>query len=94
MEVYTGGAKTGNLFQKENQVVTNLVLPKGEATPEHAVPYTVVVVPVKGRLIFTAGDQEEEIYPGRIIRMEPEEHHALLALEDSEVIVVKSLLYA
>lgn len=92
MHRYEGKGSTGHVFESENQVVTNLVIPAGKDIPTHDAPYTVVVVPVKGRIIFSGENFSEEIYPGVIVRMEPNEPHSLHALEDSELMVVKSSL--
>lgn len=92
MNKYSGTGKIGHIFESENQVVTNLVMATGKEIPTHRAPFTVVVVPVKGRVIFKGEDFEEEIFPGTIVRMEPNEDHSLVALEDSELMVIKSNL--
>lgn len=92
MERYEGTGKIGHIFQSENQVITNLVIEKGKTIPTHDAPYTVVVVPVKGKVVFSGENFKEEIYPGAIVRMQPNEPHSLYALEDSELMVIKSTL--
>ncbi|WP_430611692.1 cupin [Enterococcus sp. DIV0876] len=92
MEKYQGTGKISHIFESDNQVVTNLVLEAGKEIPTHDAPYTVVVVPVKGRIMFRGEDFEEEIYPGVIVRMLPDEPHSLTALADSELMVIKSRL--
>lgn len=92
MKFYQGTGKISNLVQVNNQIVTNLVIPKGQEIRTHHVPYTVVVVPVKGKVIFSGEQDQKEIYPGIIVRMQPDEKHKLHALEDSELMVVKSRL--
>jgi quercetin dioxygenase-like cupin family protein len=89
---YEGNGTIRHIFESEQQVVTNLVLEKGKEIPTHDSPYTVVVVPVKGKIIFSGINFREEIYPGAIIRMSPKEPHSLYALEDSELMVIKSQL--
>lgn len=91
---YQGTGKTGHLFQSESQTITNLVLAKDQVLATHHVPYTVVVVPVKGQIIFSGADFEETIYPGVVVRMQPDEAHSLHALEASELMVIKSELMA
>ncbi|MFT8825834.1 cupin [Liquorilactobacillus mali] len=92
MKKYQGTNKISNIFESKNQVITNLVIPKGKEIPAHHVPYTVVVVPVKGKIIFSGENFEEEIKPGIIVRMQPDEKHKLFALTDSEIMVIKSHL--
>lgn len=97
MKVYTGRTDIKlfeHLIDEPNQTVTHLVLKAGQAVPEHKVPQTVIVVPIKGRIDFSNCEESQEIYPGRIVQMIPDEWHALKALEDSELMVVKSTLAA
>lgn len=79
-----------HLIETENQVVTHLDLDKGKEMPEHKSDFTAIVVPIKGRVEFTASGERTEIYPGKIVRMEAGEFHFLKALEDSDLIVIKS----
>lgn len=52
------------------------------------------MVPIKGKAIF--GDvtekREEVVVPGDIVQLHPNEHHYLKAIEDTEVMVIKSKL--
>lgn len=92
MKFYQGNGKISNLVQTNNQIVTNLVIPQGKEIRTHHVPYTVVVVLIKGRVIFSGEQDKKEIYPGIIVRMEPDEKHQLQAVTDSELMVIKSRL--
>ncbi|MFC6164040.1 cupin domain-containing protein [Lactiplantibacillus dongliensis] len=93
MEVYTGKTDIKlfeNLVETPHQIVTHLVLAAGQATPVHFVDYEVIVVPIKGRIAFSDETRTETIYPGRIVQMQRNEHHALKAMVDSELMVIKS----
>ena len=83
-----------NIIETESQVVTHLVIPAGKNVPEHFVDCDVIVVPIKGKAIF--GDvtekREEVVVPGDIVQLHPNEHHYLKAIEDTEVMVIKSKL--
>ena len=83
-----------NLVEEERLTVTHLVIPAGQDIPEHFAKADVIVVPVKGKVDFidTAAGTSEPIEPGDIVKMVPGEHHALHAIEDAELIVVKSHL--
>lgn len=70
----------GHILETDSQVVTDLVIPAGKKIPEHSVDYTVVVVPVKGRVIFSGHDFETELAPGIFVRMLSDEKHRLRAL--------------
>lgn len=84
--------KAEHLHSCEHQVITHLVLKEGQDLPRHHVPMTVVVVPIRGKILFTGEDSKEEITPGCVVRMRPDEPHDLHALEDSELMVIKSRL--
>ena len=45
MKRYDSIGKIGHIFETDQQVVTDLVIPSGKEIPEHHVDYTVVVVP-------------------------------------------------
>ncbi|GGI62206.1 cupin [Limosilactobacillus caviae] len=83
-----------NVVETTSQVVTHLVIPRGKEIAEHHAPYDVIVVPIKGAVIFgdVAGNREEKLVPGDLVKMKPNEHHYLKAVEDAEVIVIKSKL--
>ena len=66
MKVYHGRTdieRFEHLVETPSQTVTHLVLPAGQAIGQHHVPYTVVVVPVKGRILFSDEKETAEIYP-------------------------------
>lgn len=95
MKVYTGSSNVSpfeHLVETPQQVVTHLVLKAGEVLPNHHVPFSVIVVPIKGETIFSGENFSEKIYPGKIVEMTPEEVHGLKAVSDSELMVIKSHL--
>ena len=79
-----------HLIETDNQVVTHLSLKAGSDVPEHDSDFTAIVIPIKGRIEFSASEEKEIIYPGKIVQMVPNEMHYLKALDDSDFIVVKS----
>ena len=79
-----------HLIEKDGQTVTHLLLNKGRELGTHRVDMSVIVVPFKGEIEFTGESGMEVIKPGMIIEMEPDEKHSLKAVEDSQLIVVKS----
>lgn len=83
-----------NIVETPSQTVTHLVIPAGKAVPKHHVDYDVIVVPVKGKVIFGDVDNNhrETLVPGDIVKMTPGEWHDLQAVEDTEVMVIKSHL--
>lgn len=81
-----------HLIEKDSQTVTHLLIREGKELPTHHVDMSVIVVPFKGVIEFTGESGTEIIKPGTIIEMEPNEKHSLKAVEDSQLIVVKSRL--
>ena len=79
-----------HLIEKDGQTVTHLFIREGKELSTHAVDMSVIVVPFKGVIEFTGETGTETIKPGMIIEMEPNEKHSLKAVEDSQLIVVKS----
>ena len=82
--------KFEHLVDDENLQVTHLQIKKGEEVPSHKSDKDVVVVIYKGKVDFTGENGSEIIIPGDIIVMKAEEMHALEALEDSDLMVIKA----
>mgnify|MGYP001781267031 FL=1 len=83
-----------NIVETPHQTVTHLVIPAGKAVPKHHVPEDVVVVPIKGRVVFedVSNETAKTLAPGDIVKLAPNEWHALEAVTDTEVMVIKSQL--
>lgn len=83
-----------NIVETASQTVTHLVIPAGKVVPKHHVPDDVIVVPIKGKVIFGDVDHnhQETLVPGDIVKMVPGEWHDLKAVDDTEVMVIKSKL--
>lgn len=83
-----------NIVETPHQTVTHLVIPAGKAVPKHHVPEDVVVVPIKGRVVFedVSNETAQILAPGDIVKLAPNEWHALEAVTDTEVMVIKSQL--
>lgn len=75
------------LLNDEKTNLVHLHLPKGKETPLHFSKLEVVVIIVKGRVLFGDEQSQTEIVPGNVVVMLPNEKHKLLALEDSDLIV-------
>lgn len=83
-----------NIVETPHQTVTHLVIPAGKAVPKHHIPEDVVVVPIKGRVVFedVSNETAQTLAPGDIVKLAPNEWHALEAVTDTEVMVIKSQL--
>ena len=82
--------KFEHLVDEENLQVTHLQIKKGEEVPSHKSDKSVVVVIYKGKVDFAGEKGSEIIVPGDIIVMEANEMHALNAIEDSDLMVIKA----
>ncbi len=95
MKKFTGSTdieRYEHLIDNENLQVTHLKFMKGEVLETHDHPWDVVVVIYKGQIEFTGSNGTENIVPGDIIRLEKGEPHKLVALDDADLMVVKSKL--
>ena len=82
--------KFEHLVDEEKLQITHLQIKKGEEVPSHKSDKNVVVVIYKGKVNFTGENGKEIIVPGDIITMDPDEMHALEAIEDSDLMVIKA----
>ena len=82
--------KFEHLVDEENLQITHLQIKKGEEVPSHKSDKNVVVVIYKGKVNFTGENGKEIIVPVDIITMDPDEMHALEAIEDSDLMVIKA----
>ena len=81
--------KFEHLVDENNLQITHLQIKKGEEIPNHKSGKSVVVVIYKGKVDFKEEKGNQIIIPGDIITMDPNEIHALRALEDSDLMVIK-----
>lgn len=77
------------VVQFDNHQVMNIQLRTGEEIKEHNVKEYVLIVVKKGKVLFTVEGVVKLVTTGRILHMNPLEKHALTAVEDAEVIIVK-----
>ena len=82
--------KFEHLVDEDNLQITHLQIKKGEEVPSHKSDKNVVVVIYKGKVDFKGENASEIIVPGDIITMNPNEMHALEAIEDSDLMVIKA----
>ena len=82
--------KFEHLLDEDKLQITHLQIKKGEEIPSHKSDKNVVVVIYKGKVDFVGENGNEIIVPGDIITMEANEMHALKAIDDSDLIVIKA----
>lgn len=78
------------MLDEDKLQITHLQIKKGEEIPSHKSDKNVVVVIYKGKVDFVGENGNEIIVPGDIISMDPNEMHALKAINDSDLMVIKA----
>lgn len=82
--------KFEHLIDEDKLQITHLQIKKGDEVPSHKSDKNVIVVIYNGKVNFTGENRSEIIVPGDIINMQPNELHALSAIEDSDLMVIKA----
>lgn len=82
--------KFEHLLDEDKLQITHLQIKQGEEIPSHKSDKNVVVVIYKGKVDFVGENGNEIIVPGDIINMEANELHALKAIDDSDLMVIKA----
>ncbi|HBI05153.1 MAG TPA: cupin [Paenibacillaceae bacterium] len=82
-------SKRGKIMDWDEGVVVNLQLGKGQKIPPHHTGNTTLVVAQKGHVLFTVEGVTNELVPGTLLLMDPNEEHELEAVEDSSLFVIK-----
>lgn len=82
--------KFEHLLDEDKVQITHLQIKQGEEIPSHKSDKNVVVVIYKGKVDFVGENGNEIIVPGDIITMEANELHALKAMDDSDLMVIKA----
>lgn len=82
--------KFEHLLDEDKLQITHLQIKQDEEIPSHKSDKNVVVVIYKGKVDFVGENGNEIIVPGDIITMEANEIHALKAINDSDLMVIKA----
>ena len=82
--------KFEHLVDENKLQITHLQIKSGEEIPSHKSDKSVIVVIYKGKVDFVGENGNEIIVPGDIITMEANEVHALKAIDDSDLMVIKA----
>lgn len=82
--------KFEHLLDEDKLQITHLQIKQGEEVPSHKSDKNVVVIIYKGKVDFVGENGNEIIVPGDIISMKPNELHALKAIDDSDLMVIKA----
>ncbi len=77
------------VIQFDNNDVVNIQLRIGEEIKEHNADANVLIVIRRGKVIFTVEGVEQVVTTNNVLHMNPLEKHALKAVEDSDIVVIK-----
>lgn len=77
------------VVQFDNHQVMNIQLRIGEEINEHDAKEYVLIVVRKGKVLFTVDGVDQLVTTGHILHINPLVRHALKAVEDADVIVIK-----
>ncbi|PZX02969.1 AraC-like protein [Psychrobacillus insolitus] len=77
------------VIQFDNNDVVNIQLRIGEEIKEHNADAHVLIVIRRGKVIFTVEGVEQVVTTNNVLHMNPLEKHALKAVEDSDIVVIK-----
>ncbi len=93
-QTVNGSDPRGLILSEDSLGVNYRTLAAGTDIPEHFSPDSEFVVPLTGKIDFTdcAHHDVHTITPGDFVRMYPGEHHALHAVEDSTVMIIRTKL--
>ena len=83
------GASNTALFKSAELEVLRLVLPKGKTMPEHQVQGEITIQCIEGvvQIDATTSESPVALQAGQLLYLPGRTPHALLALEDSSVLV-------
>ncbi len=97
MKVYTLDPNIligGVVAEDCDQQIVHLNLQKGNEVPPYEKDAIVILITVSGKAKITTIEGDTEITASQVIRLEPNEKHTIMALENNTVIVaIKQLCY-
>lgn len=74
-------------FEKTN--IVNMQLAAGEGINEHDADADVLIIVKSGKLQFTVEGEDVQVSPEVMMHMVPKEKHSLIAVEDSNILVIQ-----
>jgi len=80
---------TGVLAEFARTKVIQLRLAAGAEIREHRTSDDVLIVVLKGRVVFRFGEKKAELGPYRLLHIPPDEPHSLRAIEDLEALLIR-----
>ena len=79
------------LYKSENMQVLLISLRANAELKRHTAPGSITVQVLKGAVTFNTDNSENKLLPGKLLTLEKEIAHSVVATEDSCIMVTKSL---
>jgi len=84
----------GVIAEDADQQIVQLNLQKGNEVPPYSAEAIITITVLSGAVCLKTEQGQIDLQPMTLVRLEPQETHALVALEDNtSVLVVKQLCY-
>lgn len=80
------------LLDEGGLTIIHIHLEAGVKVSRHHTPESAVIIIYKGKVLFSSDEETVEIVPGKVIALAPNEWHHLESVEESDIMVVKSIL--
>jgi quercetin dioxygenase-like cupin family protein len=77
------------LLPKEHYAILRIALAKGKTIMPHEDAHPVFFLILKGKGVFTCGEQEFELGPNQYLHIEKDERRGIQALEDLVIFAIK-----
>lgn len=77
------------LLKLENVFIANIQLKKGEIVAEHDSKKEVIIAVRRGAVSFDVEGKEVVVTQNNLLHMAPLERHSLLAVEDTDLLVIQ-----
>jgi quercetin dioxygenase-like cupin family protein len=82
---------SSTLIRADHFEVFRMVLPAGKATPMHEASGLITIQCLEGCVELEAHDQTRLMQPGHLVYLADREPHAVLAIEDSSLLITMLL---
>jgi quercetin dioxygenase-like cupin family protein len=80
-------ARTTTLVKTKTLEVIRLVIPSGKDIPVHQAHGEITVQCLEGRVVFTAGNTNQELQAGQLLYLSSETPHALHGIENTSILL-------
>lgn len=79
--------KTKTIVKADAMELARLVIPAGKEIPEHQVTGCLIIQCIQGKIQFLAMGKTQELRPGQLLYVMPEEPYSIKGLEDAVILL-------